>query len=505
MANTKAKPPARAKTASKPAAVNDTSHAVAVTIERLRALGFDRLKDKEWPLQAPTLMRGVVPPRKKAPVMAMDYADLMAQYPIYSVAGFPGYPYLSQLATRPEYRAFASTFATEMTRKWIAFTSTSDKETSAGELKRPKAISKKIEEIQTEFERLKVRDLIGTMAAHDCFFGRAQCFVTIKDAKDQLPLVLDPRTVKKGSLERITAVEAIWTTPVAYNSIDPAAPDFYKPTSWFMLGRQVHASRLLTVITRPLPDILKPAFNFGGISLSQLAEPYVDNWIRTRQSISDLINNFSITILKTAMQQLLQPSTLGKELIDRANLFTATRSNLGLMMLDKNEEELDQINTPLSGLADLQEQAQMQMSTVSRIPSVILTGMSPDGLNASSDGELRVFYDWIAAQEEGFWRSPLTTILQLVQLNLYGAIDPTIGFKFLPLYQMTAKELAEIRKSDAEADVMYIDAGVIAPEEARERVAKDPNSGYEGLDLDAVIVPPDNSSDDETVAGSGDE
>jgi hypothetical protein len=37
---------------------------------------------------------------------------------------FLGYAYLAELAQRPEYRMISETIATEMTRKWIEFTST---------------------------------------------------------------------------------------------------------------------------------------------------------------------------------------------------------------------------------------------------------------------------------------------------------------------------------------------------------------------------------------------
>ena len=257
-----------------------------------------------------------------------------------------------------------------------------------------------------------------------------------------------------------------------------------------MLGQEVHASRLMTVVTRPLPDILKPAFNFAGMSLSQLAEPYVDNWLRTRQSVADLINNFSITVLATAMDQVLQGDDDGTDLFARADLFTATRSNRGLMLLDKEREELVQVNTPLSGLHELQAQSQEHMCSVSRMPAIVLTGISPSGLNASSDGEIRIFYDWVAAQQEAFWREPLETILKCVQLSLFGEIDPDIGLAFIPLYQMTPKEESEIRAADGVTDCAYVAAGIIDPSEVRERLARDPNSGYQGLDTDAVIVPP---------------
>lgn len=443
--------------------------------------GASTVKSYAFPVKPPELAPGVVPPGVTAPVMANDSGQYAFAAQTFPGGGFPGFSYLSQLATRAEFRQMASGMATEITREWLEFTSKQDDDVDNAE---------KIKAIEEEFKRLNVRGVIQTAAEQDCYFGRAQIFLQIKGADRNTPLILDPRTVKKGSLERVVPVEAVWTTPSGYNALDPAAPDFYKPSSWFMLGQEVHASRLMTVVTRPLPDILKPAFNFAGMSLSQLAEPYVDNWLRTRQSVSDLLNNFSITALATAMDQVLQGDDDGSDLFARAELFTATRSNKGLMLLDKDREELVQINTPLSGLHELQAQSQEHMCSVSRMPAIILTGISPSGLNASSDGEIRIFYDWIAAQQEAYWREPLEVILKAVQLSLFGEIDPDIGFTFVPLYQMTPKEESDIRLQDSQADCAYIAAGVVDPSEVRERLAKDPNSGFMGLDTSVELVPP---------------
>ena len=444
--------------------------------------GASPAKSYTFPVKPPELMPGVAPAGVAAPVMSMDANPYQFAAQAFPGGGFPGFSYLSQLATRPEFRAFASTLSTELTREWIEFTSKQDDDTDTAE---------KIKAIEDEFKRLNVRGVFQRAAEHDCYFGRAQIFLEIDGADRKTPLILDPRTIKKGSLSRVVPVEAVWTTPAGYNALDPAAPDFYKPSSWFMLGQEVHASRLMTVVTRPLPDILKPAFNFAGMSLSQLAEPYVDNWLRTRQSVADLINNFSTTALKTSMDQILQGDDDGADLLNRADLFTATRSNKGLMLLDMEREELVQINTPLSGLHELQAQSQEHMCSVSRMPAIILTGISPSGLNASSDGEIRIFYDWIAAQQEAHWREPLEVILKAVQLSLFGEIDPDIGFTFVPLYQMTPKEEAEIRNLDMQTNTGYIDHSVVDSSEVRERLAKDPNSGFMGLDTSAELVPPE--------------
>lgn len=438
-------------------------------------------KSYAWPIKAPDLLPGVAPAGVMAPVMAHDspaYTMAAQQYP---GGGFPGFAYLSQLATRAEFRQMAAALSTELTREWIEFTSAQDDGTDS---------SGKIKAIEAEFKRLNVRGVIQRAAEHDAFFGRAQVFIDIRGADRGTPLILDPRTIQPGSLQSVAPVEAIWTTPATYNALDPVAPDFYRPSKWFMLGQEVHASRLMTVATRPLPDILKPAFNFSGMSLSQLAEPYVDNWLRTRQSVADLLNNFSITALATSMDQVLQGDDDGASLFARAQLFTATRSNKGLMLLDKEREDLVQINTPLSGLHELQAQSQEHMCSVSRLPSIILTGISPSGLNASSDGEIRAFYDWISAQQEAYWRAPIETILKTVQLSLFGEIDPDISFEFVPLYQMTPAEEADIRAKDGATACAYVDHGILDPSEIRQKLARDPSSGYHGIDADAVIVPP---------------
>lgn len=440
-------------------------------------------KTYEYQVCAPRLYPGVVPANKTAPVLAMDASHYTFAQDSFPGGGFPGFQYLANLATRAEYRAFAQALSTEITREWIKFTSQQDDDTNTAD---------KIKAIEAEFKRLDVRGAIQKIAEHDCLFGRGQLFFDVVGADDvaETPLVLDPRTVPVKSLKQVVPVEAVWTTPSAYNANNPAAPDFYRPSSWFMLGREVHASRLHTVITRPLPDILKPAFNFAGMSLSQLAEPYVDNWLRTRQSVSDLIYNFSITVLATSMDQILQGEDDGADLMARAELFTATRSNKGLMLVDKDREDVMQVNTPLSGLHELQAQSQEQMCSVSRMPAIVLTGISPSGLNASSDGEIRIFYDWIAALQEAHFRQPIETTLQLVQLSLFGEIDSDIGFEFVPLYQMTPKEQAEINKSKADTAAVYVSSGILDPSEERERLARDPESGYQGLDTTVELVDP---------------
>lgn len=453
-------------------------------IQRAKGLGASTdLFTPRYPIKPPFIPVGVVPTGESAPVLAMDAGPLNGAfnylYGYGDIAGFPGFPYLSTLATRSEYRAFASSLSTEMTREWITLNSS---ETAGDETK------KKITEISKKLQEMKIQQLIQLACEHDSYFGRGQIYIGIKGNDDMLPLVLNEKTVRKGADLEFKVIEPIWTTPATYNAIDPTKPDFYKPLRWFVMGKQIHASRLLTVVTRPVPDMLKPAFNFAGMSLSQLAEPYVNNWLRTRQSVSDIINAYSLTILSTDMGQVLQGSDDGVNLFNRLDFFTATRSNRGVMIIDKDREDMVQINTPLAGLDELQAQAQEHMCSPAHMPSIVLTGIDPSGLNASSEGAIKCWENWVMANLEAFYRAPLEIIIQLIQLIMYGNIDKDISFTFNPLSQMTPKELAEIRKSNADVAAALIDRSVLDPSEERERIARDPESGYQGLDLTQEVV-----------------
>jgi len=436
---------------------------------------------------------GVLP--KAGAVLAQDSTpyDYLSGCSFYGMAlenGFPGYPYLAQLAQLPEYRKITCTIAEEMTRKWIKLRVVGEGDKTD-----------KLEKLEAALTRHHVRDAFRKMAEHDGFFGRGQIYIDVRkpsgvaasedDVELQTPLVLSKNKIGKGSLSGFRVVEPMWTYPGLYNSTNPLAKDYYKPSTWYVMGKTVHDSRFVMMISRPVPDMLKAAYSFGGISMSQLARPYVDNWLRTRDSVSDLVHSFSINGLATDLQMLLAPDLTGTgDILKRVQLFNQLRDNRGLMVLNKETEEFFQLNTPMSGLNELQAQAQEQMASVSSIPLVKLLGITPAGLNSNSDGEIRVFYDDIHAKQENMFRDPLKRVLDVIQLDEFGEIDSDITFEFEPLFQLSSLEMSTQRKAEADTDVELIEAGVIDATEARARLIADPDTPYAALES-ADEVPTD--------------
>lgn len=417
------------------------------------------------------------PPGSHAAVLAQDDAlsatgswansVLAAQQTDAALEGqhFLGYSVLSALAQRPEYRRIVETIATEATRKWIKLINRKGDEKT----------QERLDLLTDALERLCVRDAFRKVAEGDGFFGRGHLYIALDgDAvgDETMSPIGDGRDgasrqkVRKGKLLRFQPVEAVWAYPQAYNTISPLEPDWYTPQIWNVQGKGVHRSRLLTFVGREVPDLLKSAYAFGGLPMTQVARPYVENWLRTRQSVSDLISQFSVSGVKGMKLPDLLASGAADSLVNRIDMFTAMRDNRGFMALDVDEEFFN-VSTPLGTLDKLQAQAQEQIASICGIPLVKLLGVTPSGLNASSDGEVRVFYDFIRAYQEKLFGENLKRVIAIVQLSEFGDVDEDIGFEFEPLWQMSEAEKADVALKRAQA-IMTAEAALPAAVVLRE-------------------------------------
>jgi uncharacterized protein len=421
----------------------------------------------EMTYPVPVLPAGVCP--ESHDTMAMDgfctasqYTDFDAQF--YS--SFLNYNVLTQLSQSSEYRLVAETFAQEMTREW-------------GEVKGED--EEKIKLIEAELKRLNVRAKLRKSVENDFLFGGSQMYIDIEgqEEKTDLPLLLNEKGIAKGSFRGLVVREPLWSTPAEYNSYDALSDTFFKPQKWYVMGKIVHESRLMTLVTKPVPDILKPMYNFYGVSMTQLMLPYVQRLQSVCDATAKVIEMFSLTGVKTDMSSLLAGDENGaNELVNRLKALAMLRRNDGVVAVDMTTEDIFQINTPLTGLDVLMDKFTQMVAYPSRMPVLKVFGTPTGGLGNTSDGEIRVFYDNVSAQQEAFLLPQMRTILSLIQLSLFGKIDKEIEFKFNPLYQLDDNERADVNLKKAQTAQIYLTESVIDGDEVRKHLTEDEDSGY---------------------------
>lgn len=352
-----------------------------------------------------------------------DHAAAMGQFPM---TGFVGYGALQQIAQNGMVRNCIKTVADDVTREWIKITGGED------------TPAEMLEQLETEQRRYRLQELFNQAIAKVGFMGGAFIFIDTgaqtsegEDVDLELPLrlIAESAEVGKDCDLRFVVVDPVNVSPGEYNSIDPLREDYMTPRKWFVLGRTVHASRLLPLYANEPPVLFKPAYNFLGIPQAQILWDYILHWNECRVYAQDLIKKMSLLVYYTNSQERM--STMGgiQELDAVMEVLQHYRDNNSVFLANTDTDKVENITTAISGVSDVVKQAQEMIAAVNRTPAVKLFGISPAGFNATGESDLRNYNDHIRSQQE-LYRHAIQTCLDALQLKLWGKIDPSISFEW---------------------------------------------------------------------------
>lgn len=427
-------------------------------------------------------------PAKDKAVMAMDACVNNIWNKMYrsglacSFPQFLGYGTLSNVAQDGLVRSIVETLSDDMTRKGVEFT-------SEGESDKADQINQ-LEELMRKY---KVVNIFNDAYNKCGYFGGCLVYIDmgyLTDAEKAEPLVLDKDVWARGKFRGFKVIEPCNVSPGLYNATDPTADEYFNPETWFVLGKTYHKSRFLYFSNNEVPLLLKPAYNFFGIATSQIVLDYIVNFTKNRESAQRLLNKFSLLVYKTNMSDYLSGGEC-TSLQKRTKITATQRDNDSIVLLDKDMEEFEQINTPIGGVSELVQMSLDLLATIAHRPKTILFGDVPKGLSSNDDGSIRAYYDYVLSQNNKIGRNPMEKVLKILELEALGDIDNEIGFKFKSLWEMDDKEVAELNNINAQKDVAYITSGVLSPEEVRKSLANNPNSGYSNIDVEDIPEQPE--------------
>lgn len=223
------------------------------------------------------------------------------------------------------------------------------------------------------------------------------------------------------------------------------------------------------------------------IRLIQIISDFQATW----QGVGILLQDFATPTLKIkGLAQLLASAPPGDtSLATRVAALELCRSIARVAVID-SEEEYKRETTTVAGLADLLDKMCLRLAAAVQMPVSLLMGQAPAGLNATGDADIRWFYDQVAAKQEKTLKPILKRLYTLKMLSKNGPtggkVPPNWDIEFRPLWQHTELEKSDIRLKQSQADVAYIGAQVLTPEEvAKSRFGGDAYSTETQLDVEA--------------------
>ena len=296
----------------------------------------------------------------------------------------------------------------------------------------------------------------------------------------------NPDGVTPGSYKGIVQVDPYWCAP----EVDQAAaskPDtmhFYEPTWWIINGKRYHRSHLVIFRNDEVPDILKPAYQYGGVPVPQRILERVYAAERTANEGPQLAMTKRTYTLKTDIAKMMAN---GREFLEKLANFVALRDNYGVRVQGK-DDQMEQFDTTLADLDSVIMTQYQLVAAAANVPATKLLGTQPKGFNSSGEYEEESYREELEAIQV-LELQPLIERHHLLamrsevvpKLNLPKPLETSIVWN--PLDSPTATEWADIRTKHAQADAAWVTVGAIDGADVRKRLAGDQESGYAGIEL----------------------
>ncbi len=354
-----------------------------------------------------------------------QHAIELGQFPM---AGFLGYGVLQAIQQNGMIQNCVKTVADDVTREWISVTGGKNTD------------DERVEELQgLQDSKYGLQALFNEAQTTTGFLGG--CFIYIDtdpngddpehDPSEVLRISPDSEELQQGRKIEFRIIDPVNVCPAGYNADKPLRADYMKPERWWVMGTEVHASRLLRIVDNEPPTLYRPAYNFLGIPQAQILWDYVLHWNECRVSGAELLKKVSLLVYKTNARELLS-SYGGIEQMDLViKAVQRYRNNDSVFVCDAQDDVIN-VQTSVSGISDMIRQAQECIAAINRTPAVKLFGISPSGFNATGESDIRNYYDHVRSKQE-LKRDAIMECLKIIQLVEFGEIDDSITFEFNPL------------------------------------------------------------------------
>lgn len=332
---------------------------------------------------------------------------------------------------------------------------------------------KDIKEFQSGMARLAIWSSICDLIKWGRLYGGAIGVIQIEGQDLATPLRIE--TVAKGQFQGLVVYDR-WQLNPDLTRVIKAGPNMGLPEFYYIVTGEtsgapapsaigqitVHHSRVIRNIGIKLPFFQAITEMMWGESVLERLWDRLISFDSVTMSTANLVeraNNRTIGV--EGYREIIAAGGKSQQALEKQ--FEAMRefqTNEGLTVMDKNDT-FTTTNYTFSGLDSVMLQFGQQLAGASQIPLVRLFGQSPAGLNSTGESDLRMYYDGINAKQESSLRPGLNVLVHIMWRSFFGRPAPKdIEFTFVPLWQMSAKDKADIGKINAETILGAYDSGV---------------------------------------------
>lgn len=268
-----------------------------------------------------------------------------------------------------------------------------------------------------------------------------------------------------------------WSLSVSEIDDNPESAHYGRALNYIARnGVKYHRDRIAPFYGCSVPYDTQIELQGWGGSYVAMAWSAIAAYNETLQDASFLLKESGVGVLSVPGLTAIQAygTTAAQSVMNRANIFNQGKSIYRAAVLD-SEEKFEFVNRSLQGIPDFVDRFATAVAGATGLSEMMLFGKSPAGLNASQEEILSVYYDKIAAIQEG---DP-TPLVQACVDSVKASTGLEFDWKWAELSAMSPDKKATSMASVATAISTVEGPAALAPNEVRELLN---NTGLFNLD-----------------------
>lgn len=362
--------------------------------------------------------------------------------------------------------------------------------------------------LMNEADRLNITGVLFEAISQARLHGGSAILFGIDDGQ-----TLD-KPLSVNSIKKINFIRTIPKTNIVPSSEmnkDPMSADYGKPL-YFQITDSISE---YPIVVDPSRLYLFSWLEFSPIKArtKYYGSEYGRLWGTSAiESIYKQLGNLSI--LGDGISHLAQEAVIGKyklsglremlanketesKVLGRLDIINQSKDLINGVVIDADHnEDYTRDSLQFSGMNGVADSMMIFLSGVCGIPVTRLFGRSPSGLDASGESDLKIYYDQVSALQKImltpflkrfiFYVDKYMKVLMqedtqsMLQTARNGVnknkakpkltrplTESDVSIRWNPLYQMTEEERAKAYFTNAEADTIYAQAGILSKEEIR--------------------------------------
>lgn len=307
-------------------------------------------------------------------------------------------------------------------------------------------------------------------------FGVAYVFFDFScDFDDKyLEKPFNPDAIKPGTYRGIKVIEPRYVVAYCTNTSNPLGDRFFEPEYYSIFGRKVHHSHIIRVVHSEVPDQLKPTYMYGGVSVVQQIMESAYAASITANEAARLVHSKRTTVFQTESDIF----SAGQAAIEEKLLeFSRFRDNFSVLPIG-DSDSLSVTETGLAGLSEVIMTGLQVVAAASNVPATKLLGTSPSGFQSTGAHEIATYHELLETIQEHDAAPIIERHWIMTQRSEGAAENLTLTVAFEKLDVLTEQDQANVNKIKADTAAVWVDLQVISPEELRQQLATDKNSGF---------------------------